>query len=99
MKTKQLITAATAAANSDKQRISSNNPMTFNGFGFSGSDVVDIQFSHDDGTTWVDCYREGSKIQLSATNNQVTVYGPGVFRASKGTTTGTVGVSSTTEQG
>jgi len=91
MRTQTLIVAATGAGTA-VINVSSSNPATLVGWGFS-TDTVDLQVSYDNGTTFVDIYKDGTQVQLSDTNNPVTVYGPGIFKINKGVTTGTVGVA------
>jgi hypothetical protein len=67
-------------------------PTTFFAVGFVGDDAVKIQFSVDDGANWIDLKLDGVDIELNAVNNAKTVYGPGLYRLSKGVTTGEVGV-------
>lgn len=88
---KTAFAAATDAA-SYAFKVFANNPMTIIGHGFAGSgDTIDVQISYDDGSTYVDCYRDGTQVQLTDTNNPVTVYGPGLFKVNKGATTDTIG--------
>lgn len=85
------IAAATGAATAI-EKVTSNNPCTFVGYGFSGADSVAVEVSYDSGTNFVACYKNGVAVTIASTNNPVTVYGPGIFRLNKGVTTGSVGV-------
>lgn len=67
-------------------------PTTFFASGFSGDDSVSIQFSIDDGDNWIDMKIDGESVTLNSTDNAKTIYGPGLYRLSKGVTTGSVGV-------
>lgn len=90
-----IITAATAASNSSMFTVLENQPVSLIAWGFSGTSddaLVDLQVTYD-GTTFVDVYKDGSKVQLKSTHNMITVYGPGMFRVEKALTTGSVGVA------
>jgi len=102
-----IITATTAAANSVELTISDNmafvdqpqneygrpaaNGVTFRASGMASGDVVTIQ-EYVNGA-WQDMYIDGAKAELSYQSQTAwTVVGPGTYRASKGTTTGSVAV-------
>jgi hypothetical protein len=89
-----LITAAKTAATSTKFDVRPEDaPVVVTSWGFSGTDAIDVQFSYDGGTTFVDMYEDGVQTQLSATNNIEAFYAPGIYRLNKGVTTGTVGAA------
>jgi len=54
------------------------------------SETVDVQFPIAGG--YDDLYQDGSQVQLTSTNNAVTVNGPGYFRLNKGVTSAGVTV-------
>ena len=69
-------------------------PCTFQITGAGAAETIDIQRSSDGGTTWEDVYVDGTQQQLSDTNTDVSIYGPGTYRALKaGITTSEVWVS------
>lgn len=94
----ELIAAATGAANSAAFKTTTTNspPVSFVANGLGSSETVDIQVSHNGGTTWQDLYLDGTQVQLTSTNVMATLYGPGTYRASKGTTAAAVGVGAST---
>ena len=93
MAAKTLITAATGAATSDRFNIMivGGETQTIVGYGMSAGDTIDLQISHDDGTTFNDHYENGDQTQLTSTNTTLTFATPGIFRLNKGATTGTAG--------
>ncbi len=60
-------------------------PATLSAPGLAGSEVVDIQISQDDGSTFAN-----TGLQLTATENTKSVTGPGVFKVVQATTAGSV---------
>ena len=90
MKSGYLISPATAASNSPGITITSQ-PVTFAASGLAGVEVINIQYSVD-GTNWYNHVQDNTTVQLSVSNTLVTVYGPGMFRASKPITSASVGV-------
>jgi hypothetical protein len=75
-----------------------SNPITIVAWGFNGGeDVVNVALKYqstppNQNDLYVDCWRDGQRVQVKATNNPVTVYGPGFFRVYKDSTEA-VGVS------
>ena len=67
-------------------------PVTLAASGLTGADVIDVNISTDGGATFTPLWEKGVRVQLSATNNSVTLYGPGVYQVSKGATQGAVTV-------
>ena len=88
--------AATTSATQSKQFLVDGNRTVTIVFhaaaGLSATEHGDIQISHDDGTTWQDMFANGSQLRLNSTNNVVTIYGPGLFRVDKDTTTNATAV-------
>ena len=88
LKVKTIIQPVAAAAFGDLQ-VNSRNPVTVMAQGLAEASTVDLQVSYN-GTNFMDCYRDGTKVSLTATNNIMTIYGPGIFRFNKGITVGAV---------
>jgi len=95
-----LIASTTAAATKDFQveRDAYYPPVTIIANGLAAGETVDIQISDDDGATYANLFDAGSQVQVTDTNNAVTLYGPGKYRVSKAATAAavTVGLSSLT---
>jgi hypothetical protein len=80
-----------------------SNPITIVAWGFNGGeDVVNVALKYqstppNQNDLYVDCWRDGQRVQVKATNNPVTVYGPGFFRIYKDSTeaVGAVAVADT----
>lgn len=88
-----LLAAAKTAADSVAFRIEPADLMaTVVGYGFAAGDLVDLQISHDGGTTFANYYKDGTQQQLSATNTAVSVNSVGYFRVHRNVTTNDVGV-------
>jgi hypothetical protein len=99
MAAKIYISAATASVNSDKFQIRTCDiPTSISASGLSGTETVDLQITHDDGSNWFDAYYCGNKVQLTATNNQTILLGPGTFRFSKGATLSAVTAAVATDR-
>jgi hypothetical protein len=62
-----------------------------------GAETGDIQIGHQQTpgaeVTWQDLIRSGTQQQLTATNNAVTVLGPGKFRVNKSATASATSVN------
>lgn len=93
----ELIAPQTAAANGEKrvagvyQQQPRAIPQTLIGVGLQSGDTINVQITHDGGTTWENMFQDGSQVQLTSTNNVMTLYGPLTYRVSKGVTTGEAG--------
>lgn len=59
--------------------------------GLAGIETGTLQVSAS-GTTFADVYIDGNIMQLTATNNIFTVYGPGIYRINKSATAGSVSI-------
>lgn len=95
MTTSTLIPAGTAAATSKDSGFYINpgeEATVMCSPDLAGAEVVTIQISHDNGATWVDYQYNGATIQLTSTQNAVKLYGPMLYRTSKGVTAGSTGV-------
>lgn len=94
--TQEILAATTSAAQSSSFDVGGRPDQigraTVMAIGIAGAENADIQFSHDAGTTWTDLFEAGSQIRLTATNNMVTIYGPGVFRIDKEATAGATSI-------
>ena len=94
--TTQILAATTSAVASTSfivgGRSDQDGRATISVIGIAGAENADIQFSHDVGTTWTDLFQDGSQVRLTATNNMVTVYGPGLFRVDKEATAGATSI-------
>ena len=96
-----LLAATTGADQSTSFNVTNNGSATiiiFAASGHTAAENSDVQISHDGGTTFADLYQNGSQVRLDSTNTAVTVYGPGVFRVDKETTTNATGVFLSTER-
>lgn len=89
-----LLAATTSATQSDDFAAFEANtlPATFIQNGLAGSEAGDIQISHDGGITFQDLYVNGTKQSLTATNTAITVYGPGIYRVDKDSSSGAAGI-------
>lgn len=67
-------------------------PATVYGCGLENDDEAKIQFSCDGGATWHDLAIDGEGVVLDVDNTARSIYAPGLFRAKKNDTTGTVSV-------
>jgi len=85
----ELLAVTTSAAASDKFSLEENRTATLIMYTATwvAGEYGDIQISHDDGATWQDLYYEGSQVRLHSTNRAVTIYGSGLFRVDKESTT------------
>lgn len=89
------LAAVTAAGQSTTFLVAENRMVTlifYAASGLSASEFGDIQISQDTGTTWQDLFADGSQIRMNSTNNAITIYGPGIFRVDKETTTNATAV-------
>lgn len=95
-----LITAATGAATSEAFTFANRDqkPNTIFATGLAGVETIDVQFTVDNGSTWADCYCNGSKVSLTATNNTLWLNVVGRFRLNKGVTAGAAGAVLVTEE-
>lgn len=93
-----LLAATTSSAQSTKVVVGrgevprEQRPISISAPGMAGAENADVQFSQDGGTTWNDLFEDGVQIRLTATNNMITIFGPGVFRIDKEATAAAVGV-------
>lgn len=104
LNTRVVLAAGTDTAQSDPIKVYAVNPVTLVGFGFSGgTDVLTVEVNAgdtDSAADWEPAGKDGAAIEITATNNPVTVYGPGVFRVVRtATTSESIGCSTTTNQG
>ncbi len=58
-----------------------------------------IQFSPDQGATWINLVSGGTTQQLSPNDTALTVYGPGMYRVSKSATASAVAIYANTGLG
>jgi len=68
-----------------------NVPATLVAIGLAVNETVDVQISPD-GVNYTNLYVDRVQVQLTSTNNAVTIYGPGRYRVVKGVTVGPVTV-------
>lgn len=68
-------------------------PTTITATGLGASETVDIMFSQDGGATFTDMWIDGTQIQLSQTNNTLSLYVFGIFKVDKSVTSGGVTVT------
>ena len=92
----ELLAPQTAAAASSPFKVSSeqngNRPVSVMTTGLAGAENADVQFSVNGGSIWNDLFQDGSQVRLTAINNSVTIYGPGLYRVDKEATAGAAGV-------
>ena len=88
----EIIAKQTAAANSGPFIVNENMPVTLVATGLTTGDEVTIEISYD-GILWESSVVDSVADALSEDNNPKTIYGPGMFRAVKAITSGTVGVA------
>ena len=93
-----IISAQTTAATGDfsASKNTQQLPATLFASGLAGAEVANVMFSADGGLTYTNLFENGTQVQLTATNNAVTIYGPGMYRVSKGITVAAVPVSLST---
>jgi len=95
---KELIAPATAA---DTQAgitvLGENIPCTFIASGLAGAETINIQIETTPGN-YINMFSEGSQLELTATNNVLTVFGPGEYQLVKGITAGAAGAFMTSNQ-
>jgi len=90
-----LIPAQTAAVNTpvaftcSKGRI----PVTISALGLLGGETAPIMISQDAGVTWEALSVDGAIVEVTATNNAITVYGPLFLGVKKTLTTVAVAVT------
>lgn len=89
-----ILTATTSATQSSAFRIHANQvPVSVHvDGGIASNENADLQKSHDQGTTWVDVYQDGSQTRLTSTNNIVAINSPGYYRVDKEATASATGV-------
>lgn len=94
-----LLLPTKSAANSEEIRViePGYRPAHFTAPGLATTEAVTIQKRGADGA-WSDCYVDGSKQQVTATNSGITAYGPGMYRGAKSTTAAAVGVEVSTDK-
>jgi len=95
MAASSILTATTGTGNSSTLEVVEGREMTLILFATSGltaGENADVQISHDGGTTWQDLYVDGAQVRMHSTNVAVTIYGPGVFRVQKETSTNAAGI-------
>jgi hypothetical protein len=88
----KIVDEDTVLVTSDPFVVGENHPVTLVAKGLAAGETVDLQISYD-GVDYEDCWAENTQLQLSTTNNPVTVYGPGMFRVVKNVTAGAAGVA------
>lgn len=94
-KYKTLIAPTTLAGQTAGFTVTEDNPYTlviYAALGLAANEYVDLQVTHDNGTTWQDVYQSGSQLRLLSTNNIMTIVSPGMYRADKEVTTNATGV-------
>lgn len=90
-----LIAPTTAAAESEPfqlGRAAPFAPSTILATGLAGAEEVEVQFSPDNGDTWLDAMEDSTQIVLDANTNHIGVYSPIMIKVTKGITAGAVGV-------
>ena len=89
MAVKEILAEITDAAQSDGFVIGPQE-FTITATALDGAETADIQIGHQqapgDEVDWQNLFRSGTQQQLTATNNAVTVLGPGKFRVNKSAT-------------
>ncbi len=70
-------------------------PCTLHAPALTLAETVDVYISFDNGTTWDVLYVEGTAVQLTATDNAKTFYGPCHIGVTKSATAAAVGVYTT----
>lgn len=84
-----LITATTGAVTSPRFELKLTDlPATISATGLAGAEVVDIQISQNGGSTFAD-----TGMQLTAAENTKVISGPGIYKADKDATAGSVAVA------
>ena len=89
-----LITPATGAEITEQGFICTKGliPVTISAPLLESAEVVPILVTTDGGTVWSALFKDGSAVELTATNNAVTVYGPLHIGVTKPITNALVGV-------
>ena len=90
-----VLASATGAGDSSEVLVPEGRSATFvmGDRGDLAAETGDVQIKHPFTDTWDDLYLGGSQQQLSATNNAITVYGPGRYRVSCSARTTAFGVA------
>ena len=87
-----LISPTTDAATVENISVRKHSvPMTIIASGLGADETIDVQIETAS-ETYVDVYQSGTQVQLSETNNTVTIYGPGKYAIVKAATAAAVGV-------
>ena len=92
MSATEIVAAATAGGEGEFGATAGRLPVTLFAPGLAGAETVDIQISQDGGSTFTDVYQNGAQVQLDATNNVISLFGPGHYKAVKSATSASVGV-------
>jgi hypothetical protein len=93
-----VLTATTSAATSSMIDMNAftasghSGGVTFVAAGLGVAETADVQFSIDGGNNWVDMYEGGAKVQLTSTNNAITLWARCPIRFNKTITVASVGV-------
>ena len=88
MDIREILTAATIAAVSADFTVD-HATVGVIAAGLAGAEVGVLQIKYD-GINYIDVYANTALQQLTATNNVITVYGPGIYRINKGVTAAAV---------
>ena len=91
----EILAPTASAANSKNVGVMSNDKKTLimhASAGLTAGEYSDVQISHDSGATWQDLYENGIQTRLDSKNVAVAIYGPGLFRVAKESTTNAVGI-------
>lgn len=91
---KTLLAPQTGAGASSQFKVSSEQngqrPVSVIATGLAGAENADLQVNAND--VWQDVFQDSAQVRLTATNNMVTVYGPGLYRVDKEATAGAAGI-------
>lgn len=92
-----IITATTGAASSSKRQAKFSNwetiMTTSAGADLATTETAIIQYTTDNGATWENLKVDGLTKQLDANTNCLTIQGPLLYRVTKSTTAGAVGIA------
>lgn len=87
-----LISPTTDATDVSGMRIERGQlPTTIYADSLGSGETVDVQIKIGDGT-FVDVYQNDAQVQITSTNNAITIYGPGIYGFSKSSTASAVGL-------